>query len=179
MFGGARERFNEVRAIGGFLNKDMERYHADVAEEYLEPIRRAGRELRVAQTELMEERQRASGVTGLDYTKPFVATSAYGDAIPDSLARLAELEAAYQERLDALGELRDEARGLLAEMGGRDACLLRLRYVSALPWNTVAEAMGLSEGTCKNARVPALARFYRYLPHTARPPEQRAFPEKI
>ena len=161
------------------MNQESERYRAEVSEAYLDPIRLAGRRLRVRQAKLVEERQRAGGLTGMDYTKPFVATAAYGDAIPDALARLAEMEEAYRADLDALGELRDEARARLAEMGGRDADLLRLRYVSALPWNTVAEAMGIAEGTCKNNRVGALARFYSHLPHTARPPEQRAFPEKI
>ena len=157
----------------------MRRYRAQVAEEYLEPIRAAGARLRVKRIELREERESASGLTGLDYTKPIVATSAYGDAMPDAVARLYAMEDAYRADLDALSERRDEARAKLAEMGGRSADLLRLRYASALPWITVAEGMGLAESTCKNMRVDALCRFYDFLPHTARPPEQRAFPEKI
>lgn len=157
----------------------MTKWRAEIAEAWLEPIRLAGRRLRARQVELIEERRRASGVTGLDYTKPFVVTSAYGDAIPDALARLAAMEEAYRADLDELSAMRAEARARLAEMGGRSADLLRLRYVSALPWKTVADGMGWAESTCKNSRTDALSRFFDHLPHTARPPDQRAFPEKF
>lgn len=150
-----------------------------MAEDYLEPLRRDGTKLRRMRVELREERESAAGLTGIDYTRPAVAASPYGDAVPDAVARVAELEDAYQAALDDLNERRDEARERIDEMGGRSADLLRLRYVSALPWITVAEGMGLAEGTVRNMRVDALSRFYDFLPHTARPPEQGAFPEKI
>ena len=159
------------------LDRETRRWRAQVSEEYLEPIRAAGRNLRIKQVELREERERASGLTGLDYTQPFVMASSYGDAIPDSLARLAAMEEDYRRDLDALSERREEARAALAEMGGRSADLLRLRYVSALPWVTVANGMGLAEGTCRNMREEALSELYDHLPHHAKPPSSRAVPQ--
>lgn len=161
------------------MNGEYERYRAEVSEAYLEPIRLAGRKLRAKRAELMEERERAIGLTGFDYTRPIVASCASGDAVPDAVARLVALEAAYDEDLGDLSAMCDEARARLDEMGGRAAILLRLRYVSALPWNTVAEGMGLAKSTCKNMRMSALSKFFDYLPHTARPNEHLAFPEKI
>lgn len=161
------------------MEREYKRYRAEVAEAYLEPIRIAGRRLLVKRVELREERERASGLTGIDYSRPFVLRSVYGDAIPDALSGLAALEDAYQADFEQLSAMRDEARSRLDEMGGRSADLLRLRYVSALPWVTVAEGMGLAEGTVRNMRVDALCRFFDHLPHTARPPEHQAFPERI
>lgn len=161
------------------MEREYKRYRAEIAEAYLDPIRRAGQKLRVKSAELAEERERVIGIMGPDYSRPIAAQSANGDKVPEAVARLVALEDAYRADFDAVTEMRDEARARLDAMGGRAADLLRLRYVSALSWSAVADCMSLAESTVRNMRVDALCRFFDYLPHTARPPAQAAFPERI
>ena len=156
------------------MDDETIRWKSEVSERYLEPLRSDGRKLRRMKAEIAEQRDMLSGLRGIDYTRPFVDVSAYGGAVHDAAARMVEMESAYEDALANLDMRRAEARACLDEMGGTEADLLRLYYVSALPWICVAEAMNLAEGTCKNMKRRALAVFFDYLPRSERPPEQHA-----
>ena len=153
------------------MDEEMQRMREEAAEAYLKRMRAAAARIRRMRSELAEQRELVSGLTGVDYTRPVVAASAYGDAVPDSVAELIEMEAAYDAELAALERERADARARLDAMGGREAELLRLYYVSAFPWICVAEVLNLAVSTCKNMRRDALFCFYDYLPHADRVPE--------
>ena len=156
------------------MDEETIRWKSGVSELDLEPLRSDGQKLRRMRARLMEQREILSGLRGIDYTQPFVDAAAYGDAVHDAVVRILEMESEYDDAIANLDGRRAEARSCLDEMGGREADLLRLYYVCALPWACVGEALNLAEGTCKNMRRGALAGFYDYLPRTARFPEQHA-----
>ena len=156
------------------MDEETIKWKSEFAEAYLEPLRTDGRKLRRMKAELIEQRDILSGLRGIDYTQPFVDVAAYNDAVHDAVARIMEMESAYEDAIANLDGRRAEARTRLDEMPGTEADLLRLYYVSALPWALVGEALNLAEGTCRNMRRGALAAFYDHLPRTERPPEQHA-----
>ena len=153
------------------MDREMQRLREEASERYLKGIRATASKIRRMRAELAEQRELVCGLTGIDYTRPMVSTSAYGDAVPDSVAELMEMEEAYDAELAALERERAEARALLDAMGGREGELLRLYYVSAFPWICVAEVMCMAVGSCKNMRRDALFCFYDYLPHAFKVPE--------
>lgn len=158
------------------MDEESEIWRAEFSEAYLRPLREEGRTLRRKLAELAEQREIMSGLRGVSFDKPVIAGAPAGDGVAEAVARLMDMENDYRADLVDLDRKRAEARGLLGQMGGTDADILRLYYVSALPWVCVGDAVNLAEGTCRNMRRPALARFYDFLPHYSKPPRRAAVP---
>ena len=150
---------------------EMQRLREEASERYLKEVRGTASRIRRMRAELAEQRELVCGLTGVDYSRPMARTGSYGDAIPDSVAELIEMESAYDAELADLERMRAEARALLDAMGGREGEVLRLYYVSAFPWICVAEVMCMAVGSCKNLRRDALFCFYDYLPAGYKVPE--------
>lgn len=144
------------------------------ARAYLQEIRELAVHVRVLEAEIAEQRETAKGVTGIDYSKVAVATSPYGDAVPDAVARLLELIGEACSELAECAERQDEARKCLREMGGREADVLTLRYLLAMSWKEVGARIGYSTARLKELHRDALFCFYEYMPHYQRAPEYKA-----
>lgn len=146
----------------------------DQAKSYLQEIRELVLHVRVLEAEIAEQREAAAGVTGIDYTKVTVATSAYDDALPDAVAELMEMISNATAELAECASRQMEARKCLREMGGVEADVLILRYLLAFPWKKVAWKMGYSTDWVKHRCDDALFCFYDYMPAFRRDPLHRA-----
>lgn len=144
------------------------------AKRYLVEVRGLVRHVRALEAEIAEQREIAQGITGIDYSKAMVSTSAYGDAIPDAVAALLDMVRDACGELARCVELQDEARKSLNEMGGIEADLLTLRYLLAYPWSEVGDRLSYSTPRLKELHRDALFCFYDYMPHYRRDPLPKA-----
>ena len=141
---------------------------------YLEEVRDLAVKHRATREYIRSLEEDAAGVGGVDYSRAMVSKSVSAEAIPNSVALLVEMKADAEEDAAEYFERKREARDLLDEMDGTYGRLLLLRYVTALPWVRIAEALNYREDYCRAMRNDALNEFYDYLPLGYRMPEQHA-----
>ena len=142
--------------------------------KYLEEVRDLAVKHRSTVEYIRSLEEDAEGVRGIDYARVNVQTSPTPDAIPNSVALLAEMKAEAEASAAEYFARKREARRLLDEMDGTYGRLLLLRYVTVLPWVRVADVLNYREDYCRAMRNDALCEFYDHLPHAYRMPEQPA-----
>ena len=155
----------------GSVTEEAGRWKAEQAHGYLEEIRRAG-ESCAGISELVDDaRSRASGLSGVDYAAPRTSSARGPDAIPDAVARIQEMAAAYVAELCAYEEARHEANASMLTMGdASSAKVLRLRYLCGWSWERICSETGYSWDGMMSLRRRALAEFWDVMPRGARDP---------
>ena len=146
------------------MNPEYRRYRISQSRRYLKEVRRLARHVAALEEDIALQRDQAAGVSGIDYTRTPVDTSPTADALPEAIIKLIESIEECCTELAACVAAQDEARSLLAAMGGVGADLLRMHYVAMRSWSYVAAKLGYAKGTVKNAAADALCEFYDYLP---------------
>ena len=134
------------------------------AERYLSEVRALALRHRATDVYIRSLYEDAEGVGGIDYTRDLVSQPPNVDKLPNSVALLVEMKQKAEADAAEYFERKREARRLLDEMDGVHGRLLLLRYVTVLPWVSVADVMNYDEGHCRNMRPDALCEFYDYLP---------------
>lgn len=157
------------------LDPEYRRYRISQSRRYLKEVRRLARHVAALEEDIALQRDQAAGVSGIDYSRTPVDTSLSADALPEAVIRLLDSVERCCAELAACVAAQDEARSLLADMGGTGADLLLMYYVAMRSWAYVAEKLGYSEGTVKNAAADALCEFYDFLPAGRRDARPRAY----
>ena len=152
------------------MNDELQRYREQQAKAYLREIRELFIHVKALEAEIESQRELATGLTGVDYSKPGAGQAAGRDAVPNAVARLIELTTRACMELEACVAMQDEARRCLEEMGGVEADVLKLRYVAAKPWKDVSLALGYSVPYVKELCKDGLFCFYDYMPAHRRDP---------
>ena len=156
---------------GGRMDEEYMQYRIDQAHAYLERIRKMGDDCAALQAEVDDARVRATGVTGIDYTRDLVkssptdgkmadAVSAIRDAISDYVVKLAEFTGERSRASDALMLMDDLT----------EARVLRLRYLLDWKWEKVCTEMDYTWDGMMKLRRRALLHAYDVIPHSERDP---------
>ena len=158
------------------LTDEGEQRRVDEARSWLEKVRKAVGYARRLEASAKASYQRADGLKGIDYSKPFVKSSPYADAIPDAIAA----DEAIGDTLSAIAadarDKVDEASRAIHRLDDKtEATCLHLYYVDAYDtWERVCVEMGYSyDGMMKLSRR-ALLHAYDVMPHGERSPMQPA-----
>lgn len=151
-------------------------FRAYAAGQYALHIRSLRHGIDALQYDIDDMRDSLTGVRGVAYSDMPGNPNAYGDAIPDGVARLQDMVAEYCTRLSEWMDERMEAHRAFARLEKRHYALLTLYYADGLSWDQVAERMGYSvvyvRGELKNEALVAL---YSTMPETWR----RGMPKAI
>ena len=140
---------------------------------YLAGITAAGRHIAALKAELDTSREL---VRGISYDELAVSSSPTADAIPDAVARVVDAGDTLTAEIAAYCQAVEDCRKALDEMGGRDADLLRLRYLAG---KTLTEIGGMDEWRHSKQYMSllhreALVRFADYIPAPMREPRPPA-----
>lgn len=103
--------------------------------------------------------------SGIDYSRPVVASSPSADAIPNAVARLEDAIAEYATELVGYLDEKEQARaciGLLDD--ARHRAVLSLYYVNGHSWLTVSKTMHYEVSWCRRLRDEALPLMYEKMP---------------
>lgn len=111
-------------------------------------------------------RESLTGVKGMTYTGMPSSPNAYGDAIPDGVAKLEQL---IGESITALVECLDvkkEACECFAKLDSKSCALLTYYYANALTWAETADRMGYKskEHVQRELKPLALVALYDAMP---------------
>ncbi len=147
-------------------------WKASQARPWAESVRRTVVRLRQREAALEELTERYDRLQGIAYDKGGSGGGSCDGAIADFVAEADGLRAQWE---DALGAWRDEVDAFeraLRRVDGRYDALLTARYVRAMPWTEVADAMGYAESHVRGVMLTAaLAALF-----DAMPPHLRAIP---
>lgn len=148
--------------------KSMREYEDFIAEEsraYLDKVRTLKKRIDECD-QMIEVIRYLAEPKGIDYASQ-PGSGLNKDAIADVVAAMDELTGRWRdERLRLDAEL-DEALGIIYKLEGREStlcALLMYRYVSAMDWADVAEAMNYSEDYCYKLHRAALVAVHRFIP---------------
>ena len=147
-------------------------WKASQARPWAESVRRTVVRLRQREAALVELTERYDRLQGIAYDKGGSGGGSGDGAIADVIA---EADRLHRQWEDALGAWRDEVGAFeraLRRIDGRYDALLTARYVRAMPWTDVADAMGYAETYVRGDMLTAaLAELF-----DAMPPHLRAIP---
>lgn len=146
------------------MNDESQRWRADRARDYLEHVRGLSRSLESRQQEIEALRSMLLP-QGTVYTGMPGSPNAYGDAIPDGIARLQELVESYcGELAECIAEV-ERAHRIIGELpDGRHGEILRLHYLCGRTWEQCAVSIGYSWSQTQRLRVEALRGLFDKLP---------------
>ena len=153
---------------------EYDQLRAGHALAYLRTVHAAKSRLDQMQRRRGEQLERM-GIKGMRYTGMPGSPNAYGDAIPDGVARLDAIDACIA---DAEGQWQEAVaecmRALFAMPTPEYSELLERRYLDGDMWATVAVRMGRSCSWCQYSNAPALVELYGTMPHAYRLPAHQA-----
>lgn len=135
------------------------------SKEYLEEVRDLAVKHRTNAEYIRSLEEDARGISGIDYSRVMVQSTASMDGLPNSVANLIEMKREAEADAAEYTERKRDARDRLNEMDGTYGRLLLLRYCTALPWSRVADVLNYSEDWCRHMLPDALCEFHDYLPH--------------
>ena len=135
------------------------------AEQYALHIRSMRRRVTAAQMDIDDMRESVCGVSGVAYSDMPGNPNAYGDAIPDGIAKLHEMIADYVTQLVEWMDERYEAKQCFKQLDNRSYELLTFYYSMGLTWEQTADRMGYtSEHVQRNLKPVALRMLYTVMP---------------
>lgn len=151
-----------------------ERHRAEVARAYMRHVRDLGIAARRLQGEIDAAREMMlPGAVRYDATPK--SPNAYGDAIPDGVARLQEMIAGYLTELAGYVEEQHEAHEALSRLADeRGRTVLTEHYLLGRTWEEVAVHVGYSYPYTKEIARAALAELADCLPPGWREPRHPA-----
>lgn len=156
------------------MDPEMKRYRAAQAKAYLQHIRMLCLRIRELNAEIDTQREIATGITGIDYTRGAPSQKSSQDKMPDAVAKLISLISQACADLAECTEEQEEAAACLDRMGGLAAATLKLRYLLAMSWQQVGSTLHYSKEYVKHIERDALCEFYDYMPHRCRDPRHPA-----
>lgn len=140
--------------------QELTRAKVDAARMYLNDVKQLETKLRFAQVEYQMALERASGLTGIDYSRDTVTTSPSADAIPNAVERYTELK----EQLDAMALIVEDAVSerdeLVWSLDSNEGSVVRMRYVQGCTVPDVAYALGYSPDHIKRLQREGLVELY-------------------
>lgn len=141
-------------------------FMAYAARRYMEYIDERRKKKDYMREEVDRLRDDLTGLKGVTYSDMPGNPNAYGDAIPDGLARLHDAIATYASELDAWVDESIEAHNAIWSIkDGRYATLLDGRYVLGKSWEQIAVDMNYSyEYVRKELHEQALVCLYSVMP---------------
>ena len=156
-------------------NEEYQRYRIEQAHDYLERIRKQGEDCAALQQEADDARERASGLTGIDYSRDQVSTTPTDDAMANAVERIREAVRAYVMALSAFTDERKRASDAMMGMADyTEARALRLRYLVGWKWERICTEMDYTWDGMMKLRRRALLSYYDVMPHSERDPMQPA-----
>lgn len=151
------------------MDEELRAYRIDQAHAYLERIRKLGDDCAALQQEVDDARERASGLTGIDYTRDRVATSANDEGMVNAVESIREAVREYAVKLSELLDERKRASDALNRMDDyTEARALRLRYICNWKWERVCTEMGYSWDGMMSLRRRALCSYWDVMPVSER-----------
>lgn len=148
---------------------EFDEWKAEQARAYLQRIRRAGIECERLQAKIADEYAKAEGISGIDYSSDRIAKSANPDAIPNAVARIADLIREYTADLAGYEDERHQAYETLMSMPKRnEGAALTFHYVLGYDWPTVCEKMEYTKDGMDSLAKRALAHYWDYMPRIER-----------
>ncbi|MBQ9002146.1 MAG: hypothetical protein IJ087_09865 [Eggerthellaceae bacterium] len=157
------------------MDEEYRQYRIDQAHAYLERIRKMGDDCAALQQEVDDARDRASGVTGIDYARDVVSTSATDEGMVNAVEAI---RAAVRDYALKLAELLDERRHASDAMNAMDdyteARALRLRYICCMDWESVCVEMHYTYDGMMKLRRRALFSYWEVMPIAERDPMEPA-----
>lgn len=153
------------------MDEEMQRYRVEQAHSYLERIRKLGEDCAALQAEADDARDRASGLTGIDYSRDMVSATPTDDAMADAVESIRAAVARYAAKAAEYTDGRSRAFASLQRMPNRaGAEALARRYLLGREWRRVEEKMGYEHEAMMKLKSRALSEFYDYMPASERDP---------
>lgn len=145
------------------MSDDFKQY---AAGRYAEHVRAMKVRSDALDFDVRSMREDLTGVKGMVYSGMPSSPNAYGDAIPNGVARLEQL---IDESMTALAEWLDvkkEACECFAKLDSRSYALLTYYYANALTWAETADRMGYKskEHVQREVKPLALIALYDVMP---------------
>lgn len=146
------------------MTDESQRWRADRARDYLEHVRGLSRSLESRQQEIEALRSKMLP-QGIVYGGMPGSPNAYGDAIPDGIAKLEALIASYCDELaQCIAEVEAAHRALNRMDSQHEAEALRRYYLAGQSWELVCVEMHYTWNGMMTLRRRALANLYGCLP---------------
>jgi len=146
------------------MEESMQRYREDQARRYLASIYDLAEDIEEKKADIEYKREMISGLDGIDYSKPIVTSSANGDKTLNGVIQVQEMIRKTTALIAEWASRVKEADDHLRLMGGKEARVLRYRYLQNKAWPEVAKRMGVSERQAQRLAKDALFCFYDYMP---------------
>lgn len=143
--------------------EQLETAKADAARTYLSDISKLEKKLQAVQVEYEMAVKRASGLTGIDYSRDRVSTSPSADAIPDAVERYSELKDQMDVLADVVTDAKNERDELIESFDVNDninAQVIRMRYVLGEKVEDVAFALGYCPRDIQRKQKAGLVELY-------------------
>ncbi len=157
------------------MDDEFRQYRIDQAHEYLERIRKMGEDCAALQQEVDDARDRASGVTGIDYARDRVSTTPNDDGMVNAVESIRHAIRDYAVKLSELLDERKAASDAMNQMNDyTEARALRLRYICNWKWEKVCTEMSYSWDGMMSLRRRALCSYWEVMPISERDPMPRA-----
>lgn len=153
------------------MDEEMQRYRVEQAHSYLERIRKLGEDCAALQAEADDARDRASGLTGIDYSRDMVSATPTDDAMVNAVTSIREAVRTYAVALAEYSDERMRASGAMNRMEDyTEARALRMRYLLGWDWEKVCVKMHYTYDGMMKLRRRALCSYYDVMPHVERDP---------
>ena len=151
------------------MNDEYRNYRIEQSHAYLERIRKMGDDCAALQVEVDDARERASGVTGIDYARDRVSTSASDDGMVNAIETIRHAIREYAVKLSELLDERKAASDAMDKMDDyTEAKALRLRYICCMDWESVCIQMHYTYDGMMKLRRRALCSYWDVMPKTER-----------
>lgn len=151
------------------MDDEMRAYRIDQAHAYLERIRKLGDDCAALQQEVDDARERASGLTGIDYARDRVSTSANDDGMVNAVVSIRQAINDYTVKLSEFLDERKQASDALNRMDDyTEAKALRLRYICCMDWESVCVQMHYTYDGMMKLRRRALCSYWEVMPMAER-----------
>lgn len=152
-------------------------FHVYAAKRYMNHVKRIKNTVRQLQDEIDVARQDLTGLRGVQYSDMPGSPNAYGDAIPDGIARLEDKIRSYCTELAEWIDVEHEAHEAMKSLEDARYCeLLWSHYVMEKSWEQIAVDMSYSyEYVRKELFETSLESLYHVMPEQWR----RDFPNAV
>ena len=153
------------------MDDELQRYRSEQAHAYLERIRKLGEDCAALQVEVDDARERASGLTGIDYSRDQVDVSPTDDAMVNAVESIKHAARDYVLKLAEYVDERKRASDALMLMDDyTEAKALRLRYLLNRDWEMVCVEMHYTYDGMMKLRRRALCSYWEKMPISERDP---------
>lgn len=158
-------------AKGAWVSEEYDRYKRAQAARWLEYVGKIRSECDSLEDSIQAAHDRATGLSGMDYSMPAVSSSPSSDAIPNSVIRMQSMVSDLCARLGELVEEQQAAEAALScmqDVAGREA--LRRHYLNGQTWESTCVAMAYTYDGMMTLRRRALVELYDHMPTKWRDP---------